>query len=87
MSCDTKTCDTCGHYSARVDRKNRITMKCRRLQTKKCNPIFKGFVVYYGKLLDCQVERGLIKPWREYLFPPKDPKCGEKGDFWKEVEV
>ena len=88
MSCDNKTCDTCGNYSAKVDRKNRLTMKCTRLQTKTCNPIFKGVLIFDGPLLDCRVERCLVQTWREWLFgPSKTPKCGEKGNFWTEVKV
>lgn len=77
-----RLCRKCDHYCDEIVDMYCWNDRCRRLQTKTCDPIYGGYN-YHGKLLWCFSEREEGKIILEYIFGENKNKCGKEGCFWE----
>ena len=57
--------------------------RCRRLQTKYCDPVYPDNYYYQGKLLWCSSEREVSNTLLERIFGENKDKCGKEGRYYE----
>ena len=78
-----RLCKDCIHADKDYDDGFLVRLICRRMQTKKCNPVY-GSISYDGEYFDCGCERQFTgKSFKERIFGERKDKCGTEGKYWE----